>query len=43
VDLILLGAEHKSAAGEYQMGHVTQYIVKAAPCNVWLWRHPSHD
>jgi nucleotide-binding universal stress UspA family protein len=43
VDLILLGAEHKASAGEYQMGHVTQYVVKAAPCNVWLWRHPAHD
>lgn len=43
VDLILLGAEHKSATGEYQMGHVTQYIVKSAPCSVWLWRHAAHE
>jgi nucleotide-binding universal stress UspA family protein len=38
VDLILLGTEHRGV-GEYQMGRVTQYVVKAAPCNVWLWRH----
>jgi nucleotide-binding universal stress UspA family protein len=43
VDLILLGAEHKSVTGEYQMGHVTQYVVKSAPCSVWLWRHPAHE
>jgi nucleotide-binding universal stress UspA family protein len=43
VDLILLGAEHKSTAGEYQMGRITQYVVKSAPCNVWLWRHPVRE
>jgi nucleotide-binding universal stress UspA family protein len=43
VDLILMGAEHKSPTGEYQMGRVTQYVVKAAPCTVWLWRHPVHE
>jgi nucleotide-binding universal stress UspA family protein len=43
VDLILMGAEHKSPTGEYQMGRVTQYVVKSAPCNVWLWRHPVHE
>ena len=42
VDLILMGAEHKSPTGEYQMGRVTQYVMKAAPCSVWVWRHPSH-
>jgi nucleotide-binding universal stress UspA family protein len=43
VDLILMGAEHKSAMGEYQMGRLTQYVVKAAPCGVWLWRHPVRE
>ena len=43
VDLILMGAEHKSDAGEYQMGRVTQYVLRAAPCNVWVWRHPVHE
>ncbi len=42
VDLILMGAEHKGAPGEYQMGHLTQYVLRAAPCSVWLWRHPVH-
>ena len=43
VDLILMGAEHKAPLGEYQMGRVTQYILRAAPCNVWLWRHPVRE
>jgi nucleotide-binding universal stress UspA family protein len=43
VDLILMGAEHKSPAGEFQMGRVTSYVVKAAPCSVWLWRHPVQE
>lgn len=43
VDLILMGAEHKAPLGEYQMGRLTQYVVRAAPCSVWLWRHPVHD
>ena len=43
VDLILLGAEHKAPLGEYQMGRLTQYVVRAAPCSVWLWRHPVRE
>jgi nucleotide-binding universal stress UspA family protein len=43
VDLILMGAEHRAPTGEYQMGRVTQYVVKSAPCSVWLWRHPVQE
>ena len=43
VDLILMGSEHRAPTGEYQMGRVTQYVVKAAPCSVWLWRHPVQE
>ena len=43
VELILMGAEHKAPLGEYQMGRLTQYVVRAAPCNVWLWRHPVRE
>lgn len=42
VELILMGTEHKSP-GEYQMGHITQYVVRAAPCAVMLWRHPVRE
>lgn len=43
VELILMGAEHKTASAEYQMGRITQYVVRAAPCSVWLWRHPVNE
>lgn len=43
VELILMGAEHRAATGEYEMGRVTQYVLRAAPCSVWLWRHPVHE
>ena len=43
IDLILMGAEHKAPLGEYQMGRLTQYVLRAAPCNVWLWRHPVRE
>jgi nucleotide-binding universal stress UspA family protein len=43
VDLILMGAEHKAPLGEYQMGRMTQYVLRAAPCSVWLWRHPVRE
>jgi nucleotide-binding universal stress UspA family protein len=43
VDLILMGAEHKAPLGEYQLGRLTQYVLRAAPCNVWLWRHAVHE
>jgi nucleotide-binding universal stress UspA family protein len=43
VDLILMGAEHKAPLGEYQMGRLTQYVLRAAPCNVWLWRHAVRE
>ena len=43
VDLILMGSEHKSRYGEYQIGRLAQYVLKAAPCNVWLWRRPIQE
>jgi nucleotide-binding universal stress UspA family protein len=43
VDLILMGAEHKAPLGEYQMGRLIQYVLRAAPCHVLLWRHPVRE
>jgi nucleotide-binding universal stress UspA family protein len=43
IDLILMGAENKAPLGEYQMGHLTQYVLRAAPCSVWLWRQPVRE
>jgi nucleotide-binding universal stress UspA family protein len=43
VDLILLGADHTSPPGEYQLSRLTQYVLRAAPCAVMVWRHPVHE
>jgi nucleotide-binding universal stress UspA family protein len=43
VDLILIGAEHKAPLGEYQLGRLAQYVLRAAPCSVWLWRHAVRE
>jgi nucleotide-binding universal stress UspA family protein len=42
-DLILLGVEHESAFGGYQLGRLPQYALKNAPCHVWLWRHTGRE
>jgi nucleotide-binding universal stress UspA family protein len=43
VDLILLGAEHKAPPGEYQLSRLAQYVIRAAPCAVMIWRHPVRE
>jgi nucleotide-binding universal stress UspA family protein len=42
-DLILLGVEHESPFGGYQLGRLPQYALKNAPCHVWLWRHTGRE
>jgi nucleotide-binding universal stress UspA family protein len=41
VDLIVVGTEQ--ADGQYQLGKVVPYILNAAPCEVWVWRHSSRQ
>lgn len=38
VDLILLGMEYKTRFGEFHLGHTVPYILKRAPCRVFLTR-----
>jgi nucleotide-binding universal stress UspA family protein len=40
VDLIILGMEYQQPFGEFQLGRVIQYVMKSAPCEVWVCRHP---
>jgi nucleotide-binding universal stress UspA family protein len=42
-DLILIGVEHESPLGGYQLGRLPQYALKNAPCHVWLWRHTGRE
>ena len=41
VDLIILGMAYEQPFGEFQLGRVVQYVLKGAPCEVWLCRHPA--
>lgn len=43
VDLVLIGVGYDSAEGGYQLGILPQYVLKNAPCHVWLWRHRAED
>lgn len=39
-DLIILGMGYKRPFGEFELGRITQYVLKNAPCHVWVCRHP---
>ena len=38
VDLIILGTDYTQPFGDFQLGSVVQYVLKSAPCEVWLCR-----
>ena len=38
VDLIVMGIAYKRKFGEFDMGHTAPYVLKNAPCRVWLAR-----
>jgi nucleotide-binding universal stress UspA family protein len=41
VDLIILGMAYQQPFGEFQLGRVVQYVLRSAPCEVWVCRHPA--
>ena len=43
VDSIILGVDYKRPFGEFQLGHLTQYVLKNAPCLVWVCRQPVEE
>lgn len=43
VDAIVLGVDYTAPFGQFQMGRMTQYVLRNAPCNVILWRHASEE
>ncbi len=43
VDAIILGVDHKRAFGEFQLGRLPQYVLKNAPCLVWICRQPVEE
>jgi nucleotide-binding universal stress UspA family protein len=38
VDLIVMGIGYKRKFGEFDLGHTAPYVMKNAPCRVWLAR-----
>ena len=38
VDLILLGITYKRRFGEFDLGRTTPFVLKHAPCRVWVCR-----
>ena len=38
VDLIVMGIAYKRKIGEFDLGHTAVYVLKNAPCRVWLAR-----
>lgn len=39
-DLIIMGIPYKRQFGEFDVGHTAPYVLKNAPCRVWLAREP---
>ncbi|MFN0070134.1 MAG: universal stress protein [Chloroflexota bacterium] len=38
VDLILLGINYEKRFGEFSMGKTVPYVLKNAPCRIWICR-----
>jgi nucleotide-binding universal stress UspA family protein len=43
VDTIILGVDYKRPFGEFQLGRVPQYVLKNAPCLVWICRQSAEE
>ena len=41
IDVIVLGTEYTRPFGEYQEGRTVQFVMKHAPCQVWVFRMPA--
>ena len=42
-DLIIMGMEYQQPFGDFQIGRVVPYVLKSAPCEVWVCRHPVEE
>lgn len=43
VDLVILGIEYEQPFGEFQPGKLVEHVMKSAPCEVWVCRHPARE
>jgi len=42
-DLIIMGAQYRRRHGEYNLGITLPYVLKNAPCRVWVARAPRGE
>jgi nucleotide-binding universal stress UspA family protein len=40
IDLIVIGITYKKKYSEFDLGETLPYVLKHAPCRVWVWRQP---
>jgi nucleotide-binding universal stress UspA family protein len=43
VDLIVMGVPYKRRFGEFDLGRTAPYVLKNAPCQVWICREPMEQ
>jgi nucleotide-binding universal stress UspA family protein len=43
VDGIIVGVEYRRPFGEFQLGRLPQYVLRNAPCLVWICRQPVEE
>ncbi len=43
VDLVILGIEYLQPFGEFELGAIVEHVMKNAPCEVWVCRHPARE
>lgn len=41
IDLIILGVPYKRRFGEFDLGKTIPFVLKHAPCRVWVIREPA--
>jgi nucleotide-binding universal stress UspA family protein len=43
VELIVMGVTYRKRFGEFYLGQTTPYVLKNAPCRVWVAREPRPE
>ncbi|MCI0849860.1 MAG: universal stress protein [Chloroflexi bacterium] len=41
VDLVILGTGYEQPFGAFQLSSIVLHVLKNAPCEVWVCRHPA--
>jgi nucleotide-binding universal stress UspA family protein len=41
IEAVVLGTEYTSPFGDYELGRTAQFLLKNAPCQVWVFRLPA--